>query len=203
MQGDQKMKEIFSSLDPNKATQKEIEKFMRNLLKNYVLEVAGEKFAFAEIEIYTSADKNTYKRVSSAGDIFFHNFGFDICFESSEEDYGGILVRSLWPLEGAEPIVGPCRCANAILNIHKPNLSFCLLNAKGSQKATENFSCRVRRADLDASGNPIEDCKRLTSMEFEIWLAESGKKEAEKYKKAINKYNGRAENKNSTPNQVN
>lgn len=71
MQGDQKMKEIFSRLDPNKATQKEIENFMQGLLKNYVLEVAGEKFAFAEIEIYTSADKNTYKRVSSAGDIFF------------------------------------------------------------------------------------------------------------------------------------
>ena len=98
MQGDQKMKEIFSRLDPNKATQEEIENFMRDLLENYVLEVAGEKFAFAEIEIYTSADKNTYKRVSSAGDIFFHNFGFDICFESSKEDYGGVLVRSLWPL---------------------------------------------------------------------------------------------------------
>ena len=117
MQGDKKMQEFFSSLDPNKATQKEIEKFMRDLLENYVLEVAGEKFAFAEIEIYTNADKNTYKRTSSAGDIFFHNFGFDICFNSSEEAYGGVLVRSFWPLEGAEPIAGPRRCANAILNI--------------------------------------------------------------------------------------
>lgn len=201
MQGDKKMQEFFSSLNPNNATQKEIEKFMRDLLENYVLEVAGEKFAFVEIEIYTSADKNSYKRVSSAGDIFFHNSGFDICFKSSEEAYGGILVRSLWPLGQADPIVGPCRCANAILNIRKPNLSFCLLDAKGSQKATENFSCRVRRADLDKSGNPIEDCGRLTSMEFEIWL-ESDKKEAKKYKKDINKYNGGAENKNSMPNQA-
>lgn len=203
MQGDQKMKEIFSRLDPNKATQKEIENFMQGLLKNYVLEVAGEKFAFVEIEIYTSADKNTYKRVSSAGDIFFHNFGFDICFESSEEAYGGILVRSLWPLGQAEPIVGPCRCANAILNISKPNLSFCLLEAKGSQDASKNFSCRVRRADLDESGNPIEDCGRLTSMEFERWLAEPGKKEAEKYKKTINRHKDKAKNEKSTTNQAN
>ena len=202
MQGDKKMQDFFSSLNPNKAIQKEIEKFMCNLLENYVLEVAGKQFAFAEIEIYTSADKNTYKRVSSAGDIFFHNFGFDICFESSEEDYGGILVRSLWPLGQAEPIVGPCRCANAILNIRKPNLSFCLLDAKKPQEAAKNFSCRVRRADFDASGNPIEDFRRLTSMEFEIWLAKSGKKEAEKYKKTINKYNGGAENENSTLNQA-
>ena len=166
-----------------------------------MLEVAGEKFAFAEIEIYTSADKNTYKRVSSAGDIFFHNFGFDICFNSSEEAYGGILVRSLWPLGQAQPIVGPCRCANAILNIRKPNLSFCLLDAKGSQEAHE-FSNRVRRADLDESGKQIDDRRRLTSREFESWL-ESDKKEAEKYKKAINKYKDEAENEKSTPNQAN
>ena len=59
MQGDQKMKDYFLSLDPNKATQEEIEKFMRNLLENYVLEVAGKQFAFEEIDIYTSEDKNT------------------------------------------------------------------------------------------------------------------------------------------------
>ena len=196
------MKEIFSRLDPNKATQEKIENFMRDLLKNYVLDVAGKQFAFAEIEIYMSADKNTYKRVSSAGDIFFHDFGFDICFESSKEDYGGVLVRSLWPLGQAEPIVGPCRCANAILNIHEQNLSFCLLDAKYPQEASKNFSCRVRRADFDESGKPIDDRRRLTSHEFERWL-DSGEKEAEKYKKAINKYKDGAENEKSTPNQAN
>ena len=202
MQGDQKMKDYFLSLDPNKATQEEIEKFMRNLLENYVLEVAGKQFAFAEIEIYTSADKNTYKRESSAGDIFFHNFGFDICFESSEEAYGGVLVRSLWQFGRAEPIVGPRRCANAILNISAPNLSFCLLEAgENSQEAAE-FSCRVRRADLDGENKPINEPRRLTSREFEGRLG-SGEKEAEKYKKAINKYKDGAENEKSTPNQAN
>lgn len=202
MQGDKKMQDFFSSLNPNKAIQKEIEKFMCNLLENYVLEVAGKQFAFAEIEIYTSADKNTYKRVSSAGDIFFHNFGFDICFESSKEDYGGVLVRSLWPLGQAEPIVGPLRCANAILNISEPNLNFCLLDAKDPQKASEKFSCRVRRADLDASGKPIDDRRRLTSRKFEGWLR-LDIKEAKRYKKDINKYKDGAENENSTPNQAN
>ncbi len=33
MQGDQKMKEIFSRLDPNKATQEKIENFMRDCWK--------------------------------------------------------------------------------------------------------------------------------------------------------------------------
>lgn len=196
------MREYFSSLDPNETSQKEIENFMRGLLQDYALEVAGVKFAFAEIEIYTNADKNTYKRTSSAGDIFFHNFGFDICFNSSEEAYGGVLVRSLWPLGGAEPIAGPRRCANAILNISEPNLSFCLLETgENSQEAAE-FSCRVRRADLDASGERVNERRRLTSSKFESWL-ESGEKEAEKYKKAINKYKDGAENEKSTPNQAN
>lgn len=202
MQGNKKMREYFSSLDPNKTTQEEIENFMRGLLQDYALEVAGVKFAFAEIEIYTSADKNTYKRTSSAGDIFFHNYGFGICFKSSEEAYGGVLVRSLWPLEGAEPIAGPRRCANAILNISEPNLSFCLLETgENSQEAAE-FSCRVRRADLDASGERVNERRRLTSSKFESWL-ESGEKEAEKYKKAINKYKDGTENEKSTPNQAN
>ena len=47
MQGNKKMREYFSSLDPNKASQKEIENFMRSLLQDYALEVAGVKFAFA------------------------------------------------------------------------------------------------------------------------------------------------------------
>ena len=197
------MREYFSSLDPNETSQKEIENFMRGLLQDYALEVAGVKFAFAEIETYTNADKNTYKRTSSAGDIFFHNFGFDICFNSSEEAYGGVLVRSLWPLGGAEPIAGPRRCANAILNISAPNLSFCLLEAgENSQKATE-FSSRIRRTDFDASGERVNDRRRLTSRKFERWLVESGEKEAEKYKKAINKYKDGAENEKSTPNQAN
>ena len=175
---------------------------MRDLLENYALEVTGEKFAFAEIEIYTSADKGTYERTLHAGDIFFHRYGFDICFNSSEEAYGGVLVRSLLRLSDYKIINGPRRCANAILNISEPNLNFYLLDAKDPQEAEKNFSCRVRRADLDESGKQIEDCRRLTSSEFKSWL-ESDKKEAKKYKKDINRYKDEAENKNSTPNQVN
>ena len=113
-----------------------------------------------------------------------------------------MLVRSLWALGGAEPIAGPRICANAILNISEPNLSFCLLEAgENSQKAAE-FSSRIRRTDFDASGERVNDRRRLTSRKFERWLVESGK-EAEKYKKAINKYKDGAENEKSTPNQAN
>nr|WP_314119063.1 hypothetical protein [uncultured Campylobacter sp.] len=87
--------------------QTKIENFMRDLLQNYVLCVSGAEFAFAEIEAYfTGADRNTYKRISRAGEIFFHNFGFDISFRSVPQSGGGILVRSLRILGGAELLAG-------------------------------------------------------------------------------------------------
>lgn len=87
--------------------QAKIENFMRDLLQNYVLCVSGAEFAFAEIEAYfTGADRNTYKRTSRAGEIFFHNFGFDISFRSIPQSGGGILVRSLRILSGAELLAG-------------------------------------------------------------------------------------------------
>jgi len=87
--------------------QAKIQNFMRDLLQNYVLCVSGAEFAFAEIEAYfTCADRNTYKRTSRAGEIFFHNFGFDISFRSVPQSGGGILVRSLRVLSGAELLAG-------------------------------------------------------------------------------------------------
>ena len=87
--------------------QTKIENFMRDLLQNYVLCVSGAEFAFAEIEAYfTGADRNTYKRTSRAGEIFFHNFGFDISFHSVPQSGGGILVRSLRVLSGAKLLAG-------------------------------------------------------------------------------------------------
>lgn len=87
--------------------QAKIQNFMRDLLQNHILCVSGAEFAFAEIEAYfTGADRNTYKRTSRAGEIFFHNFGFDISFHSIPQSGGGILVRSLRVLSGAELLAG-------------------------------------------------------------------------------------------------
>ena len=101
--------------------QAKIENFMCDLLQNYVLCVSGAEFAFAEIEAYfTGADRNTYKRTSRAGEIFFHNFGFDISFRSVPQSGGGILVRSLRVLSGAELLAG---CL--------PDSTDCLSGSKG------------------------------------------------------------------------
>ena len=71
-----------------------------------------------------TANKNyfscTYKRKSDAGKLFWHYSGVDICFQSDETCYGGILIRSMSKCDGddnkPELIAGPLRCANEIAN---------------------------------------------------------------------------------------
>ena len=160
--------------------QAKIENFMRDLLQNYVLCVSGAEFAFAEIEAYfTGADRNTYKRTSRAGEIFFHNFGFDISFRSVPQSGGGILVRSLRVLSGAEllagclpgsaesgqlgsavaPLIqngdfiaGPRKCMGKILNLQTRNLSFSLKYAPKIAHAA-GFSNRIRRGEIVNEAN--------------------------------------------------
>ena len=160
--------------------QAKIENFMRDLLQNYVLCVSGAEFAFAEIEAYfTGADRNTYKRTSRAGEIFFHNFGFDISFRSVPQSGGGILVRSLRILSGAEllagclpgsaesgqlgsavaPLIqngdfiaGPRKCMGKILNLQTQNLNFSLKRVPQIAHAA-SFSNRIRRGEIVNEAN--------------------------------------------------
>ena len=56
--------------------------FLRELMQSKSLVVSGAEYKFSELEIYTCFDANTYKRSCEAGEIYFHNFGFDMSFKS-------------------------------------------------------------------------------------------------------------------------
>ena len=103
--------------------------FLRELMQSKILVVSGAEYKFSELEIYTCFDANTYKRSCEAGEIYFHNFGFDISFKSEPALYGGILVRSLKPLNERNFIFGPRKCALHILNSKINNLNFDLKEA--------------------------------------------------------------------------
>ena len=125
--------------------QTKIENFMRDLLQNYVLCVSGAEFAFAEIEAYfTGADRNTYKRISRAGEIFFHNFGFDISFRSVPQSGGGILVRSLRILGGAELLAGGLPGTASRLSGSEGDLS----GSTGSGPLSPVVATRVKNGDF-------------------------------------------------------
>ena len=95
-----------------------------SLMNNFAIRKGDQIYRFVEIEFYHNLTddevidgklkKITYKRVADSCDFFFHNYGFDICFESDNQRYGGVLIRSVKGDEGF--INGPGRVADRLFD---------------------------------------------------------------------------------------
>jgi len=151
--------------------------FLRELMQSKILVVSGVEYKFSELEIYTCFDANTYKRSCEAGEIYFHNFGFDISFKSEPALYGGILVRSLKPLKERNFIFGPRKCALHILNAKVQNLNFDLKEADFREDEVA-FTPRIR--SFKDERELQNDALRVVSGEFSKAL-----KSAKEYKKRV------------------
>ena len=151
--------------------------FLHELMQSKILVVSGVEYKFSELEIYTCFDANTYKRSCEAGEIYFHNFGFDISFKSEPALYGGILVRSLKPLKERNFIFGPRKCALFILNAKVKNLNFDLKEADFRDDEVA-FMPRIRsfKDEIELKN----DALRAVSGEFKEAL-----KSAKEYKKRV------------------
>ena len=101
----------------------------QTLFKKYCIEcVSDDKkkvYYFAEIEFYYFKndiwnDTITYERDEySAGTFFYHLSGVDICFDSKPDEYGGILIRSIFEIDSNKKKIvttGPLNCLTIILN---------------------------------------------------------------------------------------
>ena len=159
---------------------KKFRSFLCELMQSKVLIISGKEYKFSELEIYTCFDANTYKRQCEAGEIYFHNFGFDISFKSEPLLYGGILVRSLKPLNGQNFIFGPRKCALHILNSKMSNLNFDLKEAD-FRKDGITFTPRIR--SFGDENQQKNDHLRAFTAEFEKALGFD-----ENYKKRLNAY---------------
>lgn len=151
--------------------------FLRELMQSKILVVSGVEYKFSELEIYTCFDVNTYKRSCEAGEIYFHNFGFDISFKSEPALYGGILVRSLKPLKERNFIFGPRKCALHILNSKISNLNFDLKEADFREDEIA-FTPRIR--SFKDESELQNDALRAVSGEFSKAL-----ESAKEYKKRV------------------
>ena len=151
--------------------------FLRELMQSKILVVSGAEYKFSELEIYTCFDANTYKRSCEAGEIYFHNFGFDISFKSEPALYGGILVRSLKPLNERNFIFGPRKCALFVLNAKVKNLNFDLKEADFREDEVA-FTPRIRsfKDEIELKN----DALRAVSGEFSKAL-----ESAKEYKKRV------------------
>ena len=151
--------------------------FLRELMQSKILVVSGVEYKFSELEIYTCFDANTYKRSCEAGEIYFHNFGFDISFKSEPALYGGILVRGLKALTDQNFIFGPRKCALHILNSKISNLNFDLKDADFRDDEVA-FTPRIR--SFKDESELQNDALRAVNGEF-IGALESAKE----YKKRV------------------
>lgn len=151
--------------------------FLRELMQSKIFVVSGAEYKFSELEIYTCFDANTYKRSCEAGEIYFHNFGFDISFKSEPALYGGILVRSLKALNERNFIFGPRKCALHILNAKVKNLNFDLKEADFREDEVA-FTPRIRSFKDETELQ--NDALRVVSGEFKEAL-----KSVKEYKKRV------------------
>lgn len=107
-----------------------VDEFMKSIINNYELTINENQYKFAEIELYYKSQEHNDCRVfkrdgKKAGELFFHRFGFDICFESDNKTFGGVLVRSLQDINNNENFIcGPLTCSTALLNNNAPNIKF-------------------------------------------------------------------------------
>lgn len=152
-----------------------------NLFNNFYIRCGKKIFYFAEVEFYYykkdvfEHDYDiAYKRKGyETGDLFYHLSGVDICFNSNEKEYGGILVRSLIEIssdsgntnEHKKVIAGPMNCVRAMLNACKkqdlvPQLLELTFDRKVKPESTYRyFGDEDRKKIIKRHGNKDGDKK--------------------------------------------
>lgn len=129
-----KLKSLFSLKNINNTN---IEIFFNEiafeLFEHYSIKFGNITYKFLEIECYYWSDKHkdnradgntpfVYKRINEIPCAFLsHGSGMDICFKSTENQYGGILIRALKRIvddkeDEATVIPGPWDCRDTLIN---------------------------------------------------------------------------------------
>lgn len=117
------LKQLLSCLDAESNVEKiteTFEKIAEILLFKSHIQTGHGSYRILEIEFYFKNNKHndnvTIERTEEAGMWWLHDYGVDLSFKSvkSEKYYGGILIRSLMPLDdnqvNKEVIFGPRKC---------------------------------------------------------------------------------------------
>jgi len=120
------------------------------LLNDFAIRRGEKDYRFVEIEFYHNGTddegkKITYKRgFAKSCDFFFHDYGVDLCFESTPDSYGGILIRAIEC--NGEFINGPVRVTDRLFDkfsaLHTPEDFPFLKPIKNSNHIIPVSSCR-------------------------------------------------------------
>lgn len=125
----EKLRQLLYQLDTNSSVssiESTFSKIAEILLLHSKISIGDKIYTIEEIEFYYFKNgclngpiyNCTYPRDCRACDFFFHYSGVDICFESTEDSFGGVLIRSLKKKEDKNYVLigGPLRCANELAN---------------------------------------------------------------------------------------
>lgn len=113
------------------------QEFMKKLMTDYEILVNQEPYRILEAELYYYStgheDDSVKDRDCGWGDFFFHNYGFDICFASSDFGCGGVLIRAIQD-ESGKKFCGPQNSCLEILgrNYQENNETILLLKLQES-----------------------------------------------------------------------
>lgn len=148
---------ILTSFQNSSIDEVAVNDLMCSLINDYVLNVNGKIYNFCEIELYyykkdKHEDCGVLKRDKNAGDIFFHRYGFDICFASKKDEYGGILIRSL--KKDDKYILGPLRSFHTLLNRYQPNIQISIDECKDKKNHQICKTVRVKSLCKENKYNP-------------------------------------------------
>ena len=139
------------------------EEFFKSCAKDVMNNICISNGAYIyhpiEIEFYVYDKKNhedihVYPREASAGELFFHLSGMDICFKSSIKDgqFGGILIRALErEKKSDEPskfIGGPLICKDEVLN-NATNLGEIKVISRELQPNYKSFKDPTKRKGIN------------------------------------------------------
>lgn len=118
---------IDSLLDEKGLDSGKLQQLANTIMQEYCIVNGPYRYYPIEIEFYIydkekHPDRHVYPRDNkSAGELFFHYSGMDICFESSLDNgrFGGLLIRALERFQNNKKDAefgGPLVCVNEILN---------------------------------------------------------------------------------------
>jgi len=167
----EKLKNPFEGLKNESEINAKCLEIAKELFEHCCIRCNDTDYYFAEIEFYywqkdqwqEEWNKVTYPRDGySAGQLFYHTSGVDICFESSysEAKFGGILIRSVMDNEG-NVISGPWNTMLSLLNACKDGKMPKLEEAK-PRKHTVHLKSTYRalgEQDMESEkSNPLSLC---------------------------------------------
>ncbi|MBD5360000.1 MAG: hypothetical protein HDR87_04750 [Bacteroides sp.] len=117
------MNELIKQLQSCPASADDISNYFSEtaklLMNGYVISKRGVEYEIIDIEFYLFTPEHqdviTYPRDCKAGEWFFHQSGVDLTFATTENQFGGILIRGLREAGEKDPkAVGPLKCVDLL-----------------------------------------------------------------------------------------